>query len=567
MRELNNILQKTKKISSKVNGWVVMWGVSWAAYFSWFWHKALFYDPEGNLVAGHVNIWGDWAAHLTMTTAMAVRGLILSSSPFIIDQPFRYPFFINLISALLIKISVPLLPAMILPSLVASTLIPLVLYWWYRPILGSTKKALLASWLFMANGGLGFLVLLKEMQNSSQPLSLLINPDHEYTRLDDYFIKYINVIDSMIIPQRAFTFGFPIALIISGWVYRQVFINKKHSSLQFVLAGVLLGSLVIIHTHSLLAMSLVLSWWVGSYFLTEISVSKKKFSKALQLAKPWFFLGISSLAVFLFLITAFGWLRLSSQNFQSWFPGWYAKEFNVPWLTFWLWNWGITPLLAIWGLIVLLRNSQKRWLAIRVFSPFFIWFILGNLFLFQPFIWDNTKVFTWVQLGFAALAVLAVSSWWNLKKYQILGRATAVAAVVVMSASGTLDIYRIARHDLHSYTLYSAEELSLANWVVTNTPSSSRWLTETHHNHWLFNLTGRQALLTYPGWLWTHGYDYQTIDQEGAQMRLHPVQSLELFEKYQIDYIVWERPAPVTHWVTVHQSDRYVIQQPPSATD
>jgi hypothetical protein len=60
--------------------------------------------------------------------------------------------------------------------------------------------------------------------------------------------------------------------------------------------------------------------------------------------------------------------------------------------------------------------------------------------------------------------------------------------------------------------LYTATEMQLVEWVKSNTPVDSVWLTDTRHNHWLYNLTGRQVLLAYPGWLWSYGYPYQELE-------------------------------------------------------
>ena len=107
-----------------------------------------------------------------------------------------------------------------------------------------------------------------------------------------------------------------------------------------------------------------------------------------------------------------------------------------------------------------------------------------------------------------------------------------------MTMSGANDVYYQLLTQKHNYTMYTAEEISLSKWVKQNTDTQSIWLTGTYHNHWLFNLTGRQAVMTFPGWLWTHGYNYYQTELDVKMMYQSPELSDLIFEKYQIDYIV-----------------------------
>ncbi|MFZ1721313.1 MAG: hypothetical protein WAU07_02300, partial [Microgenomates group bacterium] len=52
----------------------------------------------------------------------------------------------------------------------------------------------------------------------------------------------------------------------------------------------------------------------------------------------------------------------------------------------------------------------------------------------------------------------------------------------------------------------------------------------------LYTLTGRQSLLTFRGWLWTHGYDYDSVERDACSLFGKPNQP-ELWKKYSLDYI------------------------------
>jgi hypothetical protein len=518
----------------------------WIVYFALFWSEAVFYDAQGNFVAGHVNIWGDWAVHFTMATAMAQRGLIGLASPLLIGQPFSYPFVADGISSVLLRMGVPFIPAFTVTSFLFSLLLVVTLYLFYTQLFRSRKVALVSSLIFLFNGGLGFAYFFNDIFHSAVPFFTLLNPPHEYTRIDQEGIRWISVIDSMIIPQRAFALGFSLAVLGLFIVWRVFFAEQSwgrgqksdHLRRAFLaLAGVFFGLLPIVHTHSFLAVFVILGCWSVSDLL--FFTKKKKVVRVVE----WVGLaGITAIISLPLLATYF--FHNATNNFYTWYPGWLARDSQQNWLWFWWQNWGVTPYLACIGLLMMIRNSGKKyvqkWL---LFLPFFILFALANLILFQPWPWDNTKIIVWAALGFSGLAGYVVVRLttlhlrWPLAEYA--KKMLIPFLFFVLIASGGIDAYRILRTDLHSYIMYSADDLKLAEWVKTHTDTHSLWLTNNHHNHWLFNLTGRQSVMTYPGWLWTQGYrDWPAIQDDVKMMYLGDEEAEVLFKKYNINYVV-----------------------------
>ena len=110
-----------------------------------------------------------------------------------------------------------------------------------------------------------------------------------------------------------------------------------------------------------------------------------------------------------------------------------------------------------------------------------------------------------------------------------------VFCVVILS--GLVDAYRAVIPRIDAHQMYSREEMALADWVKENTSPDSIWLTGTHHNHWLFNLTGRQTVMTYPGWLWSQGLPYYEVEKDVRAMYGDPAEK-HIFEKYGIDFAV-----------------------------
>jgi hypothetical protein len=507
--------------------------LAWLAYFARFWSRALYLNETGDLVAGQVNIWGDWAAHFTMGSAMAYRDLWLTSSPFLLGAKFAYPFVANMLSAILIRLGLPFTAGFVVPSFVFSCLIVVALFWFYKTIFKSPAIAVVASMVFLLNGGTGWWYYLQDVRQSATPIETALNPQHEYTRLDAQNIKWISVIDSMIIPQRAFTHGFPLALMAVTWLY-QVKVKKRSFVQELKTYGpavILLGLLPLVHTHSFLAAGIILAGWSGGQIL-ELWWFKKP---AKETFKKWLLIGYLTAVIAIPILKFFIWGQVG--GFLQWYPGWLALEYDMNWLVFWWKNWGLTPWLALtgWGWYVLQAQTKAhKFKAVYVFLPFFGLFALANLFLFQPFSWDNTKLIVWAAVGFAGLAGYVLVELWKRKWFL---RPVVAVLFMITVASGVIDAYWLQRRELHYFTMYSAEELELAEWVKTNTPVDSTWLTGDQHNHFLFNLTGRQAVMTYRGWLWTHGYDYLPSEANVSLMYQFPERT-EVYQQLGIQYVV-----------------------------
>ncbi len=484
----------------KQHRWPLLFFIGWAIYFTRFWSGLFFFDTAGNLQTTHINIWGDWAAHFTMGSSFAYHNLIPVESPFLAGATFSYPFAVNWVSGVLVRLGVPFLTAFVVPSWLLSIFVVISIYIWYKTWLGSQKRALTASLLMLCTGGMGFIFLGQKIFSSADPWHALLNLPGMATNNADVGIRWLSMVDSMIIPQRAFALGFPWALLSLAFIYRWLIASKTPPPTRYlILVGIALGLLPLIHMHSFLAVGVVIFCWM----LTTLH-AKRGTIRWQQLLAPWLWIGISTLAVSIPLYVYFFANQVG--GFIRWTPGWLAPEFHLNWLDFWARNWGPTLLLSIVGVFVSWRSRRAR-----TGYPFLIWFILPNLILFQPWNWDNTKLLIWSAVGICGFATMALAWLWQKKSW--LSRSIVVSIFFITIFAGAIDLYWIQRRDLHTYQMYTAEEWLLAEWVRANTSTTGRWLTANQHNHWLFNLTGRQTLLAYPGWLWTQGYDYRATEE------------------------------------------------------
>ncbi|MCB9800576.1 MAG: hypothetical protein H6773_00100 [Pseudomonadales bacterium] len=584
-----NALQPPKRLPNWAPTFVVTaYFLGWFSYFFYFWANAIIINNEGGISAQMVNLWGDWAAHFTMGSAMAERGLLLTTSPFLLNASFSYPFVADMISAVLIRMHLDFFMAFVLPSFVFSCLFVIALFVFYKQLLKSVVLALLASTIFLFNGGTGFVYYFKDVAESPNKIETALNPPRDYTNMEELHYRWISVITSMVMPQRAFTLGFPVTLLLLTIILKyseeeeksatehplKIFLKKLISKpanqlnrrTWFFASAAIAGILPIIHTHSFLVLFIVLAFWS----LRDVVLANGRSARVRALL-DWTIFAFITACVALPLLSIFILNNVHS-SFIKWYPGWYVGN-DYPTetlLSFWFKNWSVVPLLTLGGLITASlspkKNIQKLY-QLFTHAPFIILFILTNLVLFQPFVWDNTKILVWASVGFAALTAVFLHTLWQ--KHTLI-KPLVIALTIIICLSGFLDVFRAIKFDLHSYQMYSAEELTLAAWTKENTPADSIWLTGTYHNQWMFNLTGRQALATYTGWLWTHGYDYNQEERAVRNIYYNPVLNRATLDFYHIDYIVVgpvERREFLTDpqlfnvafFENVYQTDNYTI--------
>ena len=121
-------------------------------------------------------------------------------------------------------------------------------------------KSILAMILFFLNGGFGFAYFLSDLGESYDNFTRIFTAFYETpTNLIGENIRWVNVIVDMMVPQRATLFGWAILFPLLYVLYRAVY-AQKHA--YFLPAAIFAGSMVMIHTHSFLALGLICGVWL-----------------------------------------------------------------------------------------------------------------------------------------------------------------------------------------------------------------------------------------------------------------------------------------------------------------
>lgn len=494
------------------------------AYFTVFWFRVLARAPGGDLIAFHPGLYSDWMFHFSLGSYMSINRLVPAFHPLVYGVPLKYHFLSDTLAALVHRAGVPFFASFTLTAWAFSLFFAAALFWFFLSLLRSQNRAVLASLLFFLSGGTGFIEAIRTALRSH----IMIRA----TDIKDLHIYWKSVIDTLIIPQRPFALGVPAALTGLLLIWRWM---KGGPVRWMAAAGVLLGILPITHAHSFLACFLILLFWLAA------DVEERRADIFRTRWKGWAALVAVTALIALPLIFTYILSKNASALKWRWSPGWYAGTTEMNWIGFWWRNLAFLPVLAAAGGFLAVRNrlfgrGRKTFLII---APFFLIFILGNLFNVQAWLWDNTKLLAWSAIGFAGLAAYAAGETWRRRAVRPV-----IAGIIAVSClSGGWDAVRLLRHKPNRVVLFTDEELQLAEWAKVKTGDRTVWLTSEKPNHWIPTLTGRRILMTYNGWLWSHGLNSGPLKKDVGRMFGDPAESADLYRSYGIDYVVLDRQA------------------------
>jgi len=503
---------------------------AWTLHFL---SQAYVFKPDG-LYAGYVNIWGDWAAHLSFTGSFAYGRNFPPQFPIDPGNHLGYPFMVDFLAANLVPFGTSLTSALVLTSGLLGLAFPAVLYLAAQRFAGGRVAAAIAVFVFLLSGGVGFFYLIGDLRAGG--LGALVHLPREYTLDRSINFQWLNPVLAYLVPQRSTLFGFSLALIALVLVW--VAVRERLGWRAFLFAGVVAGAMPAFHVHAYGTVVALAAFWA-----------------VFNLRREWLAFFIPAIAIGVPVIV---WMLPPANNIVCGTElsirgyciqlGWLAANDN--WLWFWIKNTSLfIPLLVA-------AHIAYSWFPTRFgkwFAPMWLWFLVPNIFVLQPWDWDNTKFFIfWALLGSVMVGgVLA-----GLFKR---GLATAVLAsvlLVVLGLSGALDLARASDPIKSSYQFTDAKGLQVAEWVRQNTSPDAVFAAADEHNNPIPTLAGRRIMVGYPGWLWTYGLG--DFEQKGADQRLilEGAQSTpDLIDKYGISYVLIgpqeladPRNANVTYW-------------------
>lgn len=443
----------------------------WGIFFVYLWQAVFFVDEHGIRTTSS-KLWADWVVHLTFTRVFAEWpvGDWFYTNPLYAVETFRYPFLANLISGLLLKAGMSLESAMILPSVLSSVLLVAGLMLFFRVAGFSAAWSGVGIALFMFNGGMGFI---------AWALGVSTTPTH----VPELDIIIQNFVTSEFIPQRSMLFAsFFFLLLVSALVFVAQAPISRRSHAIMVATGVGAAVLMLSHAHSLLTFIMICAVFAAIHW---------------RAWRVWLTL-LASAAIACGLAYALYYASTDVEGYFAWDPLALVTSSKSGFWQFVVLNYGLfLPLV----LLAVFRTGIAK-------NPLFIAgtvvFVLGYLVRFQPWIWDNTKILTW---GYLLLSVAVLQYFVKLWNKGAFYKPLVAALIVLLCASGTIEVVSIIRPKANVHTVFSAEDMNIATEFKAISTHRDLVLTTMPHNNWVHALSARPVFKAYTGWLWSYGLD------------------------------------------------------------
>ena len=423
-----------------------------------------------------------------------------------------YPFLVDFFAAMLVPVGTPLTSALVLTTGLLLVAFPVVMYLAAVRLTGTRGGAALAVLVFALGGGLGFAYLAGDLDRLG-PGALQHLPQF-YTQIPDQNYVWLNPILAWILPQRSVLFGFSLALLTMGLLWQASRLEHRAWA-PFAFAGAVAGLAPLGHLHAYGTVVALGGFWA---LLTPRREWLAYFAPAIALGAPvalWMAAG-----------------GAASIRVQWWWLANMAGHQDGP-VWFWLKNTGLfIPALAAafaW------RGLLPPRVALHL-APIWLWFLVPNVLVFQPWDWDNTKFFAYWAL-FGALPVGALLAALLRRGYE--ARILAVLMAVVLMLAGGLDLARTLDTSVSAAQFTDPNGVRMAAWVRAHTDRRAVFLVAPDHNEPVPTLAGRRVVIGYGGWLWTYGLsDWTGRTNDARRMLAGDPATPALLRRYGVSYVV-----------------------------
>lgn len=468
--------------------WVTILG--WGAFLVKLFSQMMM-TIDGAIWAGGSNVWGDWAGHIGYIANWLYGNNWPPQNPWYAGVRLSYPFLFDFTSAILAKSGLSVAWSLQIPGMVLGIILVVLIYRLTVRLTKNHAAAAIAIAIFMLSGGLGF---------------ILIPHNVELTHSYEANIQWVNFIISEMVPQRGILIGLCAFLVMSLWL-----LDKKYWA-----AGLIAGMIPFFHAHTYMVAIAVTGFW---FLLKPQKDWFKFFIPAILLAAPQFYYFSSQVLGY-------------SSGFFHFQLGWAAHVQHDNWLWFWFKNIGVMlPLIPVAWWWSWKKYRKLFWL----YFPFLLVFVGCNLFIFQPWENDNSKLLRFWYLATSILvawflAEMAAKNWFS--------KIIVIALIVLATLSGAVDAGNWLNFDKNKLQMWSREDIALAEMIKTSTSPTAVFLTNDNHNHWVVDLAGRKIAMGFRGWLWSWGINYASRESDINRIFVGDPQTPQLLAKYNIDYVI-----------------------------
>lgn len=510
------------------------------------------FERSGAIWTGSINNVGDLPFHVSVISGFVYGQNFPPEHTQFAGARLTYPFIADFLTAMFMRAGASLTRAMFVQNFVLILTVIGLLYHWALKLTRDAVAAITSLMLLLFSGGLGWWLLFDDVRRSAgNPLVALINLTHEYTTEAACGLRWGNLLETILLPQRSFLLGLPLVIIVWTVWWQAIEEEQKtqpsgiapssQSSLSLPMrrmlgAGLLTGLLPLVHTSSfvvIMAMALCLTllfrrWqcWIAFFAI----------ALALGLPQLWWFGHNTS---------------VRAHNLFAWHFGWDKGAENIGW--FWFKNTGLfIPLLLIalvWG-----GRTPVVPPRLRLFSlPFLLCFLIPNVAKLTPWIWDSIKVLIfWYVASVPLVALLLVRL---SRSGRMVHRMSAIVLLISMTLAGSLDVWRVLAKR-SQWIVFDHDAVACADLIIEQSPPSALILHAPTNNHAVF-LTGRRSLMGLAFIPWTHGLDFGSREQDIQRIYAGGPDAEKLMAHYSVDYAVVGPAERNGLLINEHFFDRY----------
>jgi hypothetical protein len=477
--------------------------------------RTYLFNADG-LIAGGAWSYADWAAHLTYAGSFVYGHNFPVQFPVDPGHRLAYPFMIDLLAATLVPLGASLTSALVLSSGLLALAFPAVMYLAGVRLIGTRGGAALAVLVFTLGGGLGFLLVVRQVRLTG--LSALQHVDGLVTQNGDLNYVWLNPVLAWMLPQRSVLFGFSLTLLVLAVLWMALHGVETAGVprwVPFAFAGVVTGLSPLFHLHAWgTIVALTAFWTVFSRRREWLAF----FAPALVLGAP-----------------AAAWMAgggAATPHLQVWWLADAGGHHDNP---AWFWLQNTSFLIPAMVAAFVWRGVLPPRLALHL-APIWLWFIVPNFIVFQPWDWDNTKFFAyWALIGSVTVGALVA----HLLRSGLEGRVVAYALTAFLLLSGAMDLARSIGPNAMAAQFTDPGGLQVAAWARDHTDPNATFLAAPEHNEPIPTLSGRKVMAGYGGWLWTYGLaDWDERTSAADRMLKGDPATPELLQRYHVDYVV-----------------------------
>src|SRR5215212_5327006 len=371
--------------------------VLWKAF-----DRAVIEDDNG-LSTGLLNNFGDLPFHLSVITSFVFGNNFPPEDPTYAGVRFTYPFISDFVSAVFVRCGADLRESMFIENYILGISFVGLVHRWALVMLRDKLAAVITPLVVLLNGGFGWKLLFDQAGTNDRGLfGVLMDLPPSFTVIPETTWRWGNAISALLVPQRGFLMGLPLAIIAftQWWIAtdktrpqqtpettkktraaaKQKSAPQPQSRLslntrRMIAAGVAAGLLPLVHAHSFV----VVMAMAGCLALLQIRW------------REWFaFFAVASVIAIPQLLWSTMHSAVDPGSFFAWEIGWDHGQENP--VYFWFKNTGFfIPLLLVAILIKQGSYVVPRRLLL-FYLPFSLCFIVPNFVKMAPWIWDNIKV-------------------------------------------------------------------------------------------------------------------------------------------------------------------------------